>query len=41
MDVLSMALEDEKNYPDRGNEGYIKLNELHVYLKKAYKETYG
>jgi hypothetical protein len=40
IDVLSMALDDEKNYPDRESKGYIKLHELHVSLKKAYKEKY-
>jgi len=40
LDVLDMALDDEKEYPDRKDEGYIKLYELYVDLKKAYKETY-
>jgi len=35
-----MVLNDEKEYPDENDEGYIKLNELHIELKKAYKETY-
>lgn len=38
--VLDMALDDEKEYPDKNDEGYIKLYELYVDLKKAYKETY-
>ncbi len=40
LDVLSMALDDKKEYPDREDEGYIKLHELYVQLKTAYKETY-
>ena len=40
LDVLDMALDDEKEYPDKKDEGYIKLYELYVDLKKAYKETY-
>jgi len=40
LDVLDMVLNDEKEYPDENDEGYIKLNELHIELKKAYKETY-
>lgn len=39
--VLDMALNDEKEYPDKKDEGYIKLYELYVELKKAYKEKYG
>ena len=41
LDVLSMTLSDEKEYPDKEDEGYIKLHELYVDLKMAYKETYG
>lgn len=41
LDVLDMVLNDEKEYPDKEAEGYIKLNELRVYLKNEYKETYG
>ncbi len=40
LDVLDMALNDEKEYPDKNNAGYIKLNKLYLDLKKAYKETY-
>ena len=40
LDVLDMALDDEKEYPDKKDEGYIQLYELYVDLKKAYKETY-
>jgi hypothetical protein len=40
LDVLDMVLDDEKEYPDKNDEGYIKLYELYVDLKKAYKETY-
>ncbi len=38
--VLDVVLDDEKEYPDKEDEGYIKLQELYVDLKKAYKETY-
>jgi len=41
LDVLSMTLDDEKEYPDKEDEGYVQLKELYVALKKAYKETYG
>jgi hypothetical protein len=41
LDVLSMTLDDEKEYPDKKDEGYLKLHELYVALKKAHKETYG
>jgi hypothetical protein len=40
LDVLYMALDDEKEYPDKNDEGYVMLYELYAYLKKAYKETY-
>ncbi len=40
LDVLDMTLNDEKEYPDKNNEGYIILHELYLDLKKAYKETY-
>ena len=40
LDVLDMVLNDEKEYPDKKDEGYIKLYELYEDLKKAYKETY-
>ena len=38
--VLDVALDDEKEYPDKKDEGYIKLQALYVDLKKAYKATY-
>jgi hypothetical protein len=41
LDVLDMVLKDEKEYPDKEDEGYIKLNELYVYLKNEYRKTYG
>lgn len=41
LDVLSLVLDDVREYPDKKDEGYIKLHELYVDLKKAYKETYG
>jgi hypothetical protein len=41
LDVLSMALHDEKEYPEKKDEGYVRLQELYMTLKKTYKETYG
>ena len=41
LDVLDMVLNDEKEYPDKRDEGYIKLGELYAHLKNAYRETYG
>jgi len=40
LDVLDMVLNDEKEYPDKKDEGYIKLYELYIDLKKTYNETY-
>lgn len=40
LDVLDIVLDDKKEYPDKKDEGYIKLQELYCDLKKAYKETY-
>jgi hypothetical protein len=41
LDVLDMVLNDEEDYPDKNDEGYIELHALCADLKKAYKETYG
>lgn len=41
LDVVSMMLDDEMEYPDKADEGYIALNQLYSRLKTAYKETYG
>ena len=41
LDVLPMALDNEKEYPDKKNEGYLQLYELYMDLEKAYKQTYG
>jgi len=41
LDVLDMVLNDEKEYPDKEDAGYIKLNELYFHLKNEYRETYG
>ena len=41
LDVLDMALNDDKEYPDKYDEGYIRLQELYIHLKNAYRETYG
>ena len=40
LDVLDMALNDEGEYPDKDDDGYIKLSELHADLKETYQETY-
>ena len=41
IDVLWLALDDEKEYPDKNDEGYRLLQELYVFLKKAHKEVHG
>ena len=41
IDVLWLALDDKKEYPDKEDEGYIRLYDLYVYLKKAHKEIHG
>lgn len=41
LDVLNMVLNDEKEYPDKKDEGYIRLQELYIHLKNEYKNTYG
>ena len=38
--VLDMALRDEKEYPDKQDEGYVCLQALHQDLQQAYDETY-
>ncbi len=40
LDVLDMMLNDENEYPDKEDEGYLALNELYVYLRNEYKKTY-
>jgi hypothetical protein len=40
LDVLDTVLNDKKDYPDKKDEGYIKLYELYADMKKAYKKTY-
>ncbi len=41
LDVLSMVLEDNREYPDKREEGYVQLHDLYTTLKLAYSETYG
>ena len=41
LDVLSMALDNEKEYPDKNSKGYVLLFELHRDLRNKYEETYG
>ena len=38
--VLDVALDDEKEYPEKKDERDITLQELYVDLQKAYKATY-
>ena len=40
LDVLDMVLNDEEEYSDKNDDGYITLFELYTDLTKAYKETY-
>jgi len=40
LDVLDMVLNDVEEYPDKTEDGYLRLYELYDDLKKAYKETY-
>lgn len=41
LDIVSMMLDDELEYPDKADEGYVALSQLYERLKTAYKETYG
>lgn len=41
LDVLDMVLNDKKEYPNKNDEGYIKLHELYFHLKNEYKTTYS
>jgi len=41
IDVLWSPFNDEKEYPDKKDEGYSLLHELYVYLQNAHKETHG
>lgn len=36
-----MVLDDENEYPDKEDEGYLRLHELYVELKKSDKEVNG
>ncbi|VEN75051.1 conserved hypothetical protein [Candidatus Desulfarcum epimagneticum] len=40
LDVLDIVLNDDKEYPDKKDEGFIKLHELYLELKKASKKIY-
>lgn len=40
LDVLDMTLNDNDEYPNKEDEGYIKLHELYVHLKNIYNKTY-
>ena len=41
LDVLSVVLDDKKEYPDKKAEGYTELSNLYTTLRSAYSETYG
>lgn len=41
LDVLDMVLNDKKEYPDKEDEGYVRLRELYIHLKNEYIKTYG
>ena len=40
LDVLDMVLNDEKEYPDKEDDGFLKLQELSSHLKNEYKKMY-
>jgi len=41
LDVLTIVLNDENEYPDKEDEGYLTLQGLYIYLKNKEKETEG
>ena len=41
LDTLDFVLKDEREYPDKEEEGYVQLQELHIHLKTEYRKTYG
>jgi len=41
IDVLSMALDDSKEYPDQNSSGYLALKNLHERLKSEYEGNFG
>jgi hypothetical protein len=40
IDILSMVLRDEKEYPDKNTDEYIELNNLYIDLKDLNTKTY-
>ncbi|MGD7035662.1 hypothetical protein [Methylotuvimicrobium buryatense] len=38
--VLEMVLDNEKEYPEKQDEGYLQLYALYQFLKQEYQETY-
>jgi hypothetical protein len=40
IDVLSMALDDSKGYPDRNSSGYLALKSLWERLKSEYERNF-
>jgi hypothetical protein len=40
IDVLSMALDDSKEYPDHNNSGYLALKKLSDKLKSEYDRNF-
>jgi hypothetical protein len=41
MDVIDLALRDERDYPDRSSPGYLALNRLGERLRQEYDAVYG
>jgi hypothetical protein len=41
LDVISDALDDVAEYPDKQDEGYIQLHQLYLNLKQLDHEAYG
>lgn len=41
LDVIALALEDEREYPDQSSAGYLALKALGERLKAEYESVYG
>jgi len=41
LDVLNMVLNDQKEYPNNKDKGYLKLSELYTHLKAMNTELYS
>jgi len=40
IDVIDIALDDQKEYPDKNSKGYKALKELHKRLKNEYQMNF-